>query len=292
MAIIYYIFTLKAWFISKLPFPIIYFLSDLLSFILHRVVGYRKKIILTNLSRSFPEKSTHEIKVIIKQYYRNLADTVLEVIKWRSITKEDLLDRVTFENIEILTESFQKGKSVIIAIGHCGNWEWMGTALGLISPEKGYAIVKPLNDKRFQRYMNFLRHRLNADSTIPFKETFRRMAKNSKERLTFNVFAADQTPTKDEINYWTTFLNQETGFFLGIEKISKALDFNVIFIDIQRISRGNYKCVLSLVTDDPKATKEFEITENYIRKLEEAIHRQPDNWLWSHRRWKHRKSSE
>jgi KDO2-lipid IV(A) lauroyltransferase len=168
----------------------------------------------------------------------------------------------------------------------------MGTTLGLISDKKGYAVVKPLSDPRFNKYMMKLRHRLNPDSTIPFKETFRRMLVNKKKELTFNVFAADQTPTRDEINYWTDFMNQDTGFFLGIEKIARSLDFTVLFVDIVREKRGYYKGVMSLISDAPSETAEYEITEGYVKSLETAIRNNPSNWLWSHRRWKHQRNSE
>jgi KDO2-lipid IV(A) lauroyltransferase len=290
MVILYYIFVLKVWVLSKFPLSFLYGLSGMLRLLLQYVLKYRQKVILQNLSNAFPDKGHHEIRIIMKDYYRNLADIIMEVFKWRSITEKELIKRFRFENYHLFEEAFAREQSVIIAIGHCGNWEWMGTALGRISPKEGYAVVKPLSDKRFNRYMESLRHRLNPDSTIPFRETFRRLAKNKKEKQAFYVFAADQTPTRDEINYWSRFLNQDTGFFLGIEKIARALDFAVIFVDIVRESRGHYKGVMKLITAEPKSTEEFEITEAYIRELEHAIQENPDNWLWSHRRWKHKRS--
>ena len=292
MVLVYYIFTGLVLILTKLPLGFLYLKSDVLFFILYRVVRYRKGVVAGNLRNAFPGKTDSERKKIEKQYYRNLADIIIEIIKWRSISPDKLLRRFRFENLEIMEAAFDRGQGVIIAIGHCGNWEWMGTALGLISDKKGYAIVKPLTDKRFDRYMKKLRHRLNPDSTIPFKETFRRMLANKKKEPTINVFAADQTPTRSEINYWTEFLNQDTGFFLGIEKIARSLDFAVIFVDIVREKRGHYKGIMSLISDNPSQTEEFEITEKYVRSLEQAIRDDPSNWLWSHRRWKHKRNIE
>jgi len=292
MVLVYYIFTGLVQILSKLPLGFLYLKSGILSFMLYRVIRYRREVVAGNLRNAFPGKTDAERKKIEKQYYRNLADIIMEVVKWRTISPEELLSRFRFENIELMEAAFERGQGVIIAIGHCGNWEWMGTALGLISDKKGYAIVKPLTDKRFDKYMRELRHRLNPDSTIPFKETFRRMLVNKKKGPTFNVFAADQTPTRDEINYWTEFLNQDTGFFLGIEKIARSLDFAVIFVDMVREKRGHYKGIMSLISDRPSQTEEFEITEKYVRSLEKAIQDNPSNWLWSHRRWKHKRNSE
>jgi len=241
---------------------------------------------------AFPEKSDREINRITNQYYHNLADIIMEIIKWRSISEKELLRRFSFDNYNLMEEAFRRGQGVIFAIGHCGNWEWMGTALGLLSEWKGYAVIKPLSDPRFGRYMEKLRHRLNPDSTIPFKETLRRMITHKKKELTFNVFAADQTPTRDEINYWTEFFHQDTGFFLGVEKIARMLDYQVIFIDIIREKRGYYVGKMSLIAEKPSETDDFEITERYVRFLESALMNNPSNWLWSHRRWKHKRDPD
>ncbi|MEA3477233.1 MAG: lysophospholipid acyltransferase family protein [Bacteroidota bacterium] len=288
MLVGFYLFKSLAWIISKLPFYCLYRFSDFLSFLLFYIFRYRKTVVFQNLQNAFPDKDHKEIRKIARKYYRNLADIILEVIKLRSITTDQLLKRFSFENIEIIRQLSSQGKSIIMTLGHCGNWEWMGIALGLITEQKGYAIVKPLSDKRFDKYMTFLRTRLYKDSMIPFKETFRTLIKN-KEHLTINAFAADQTPTKSEINYWGKFLNQETGFFTGIEKIAMSLDMGVVFIDIQRVGRGQYKGIFSLITDQPKEAGEQEIIKKYVSLLEQSIIKSPDNWLWSHKRWKHKR---
>ncbi len=275
-----------------LPFVILYGISDGLALFLQYIIRYRREIILQNLMRSFPEKSQAEIKKITRKYYRNLSDLILETLKLESVSRKSLLKRFTFENLDIIKKSFENGRSVIVSIGHCGNWEWTATALAFLLPQKGYGVVKPLTDPRFNRYMNSLRERFYPSSIIPFRNTFRTMIRHKQEQITFTVIAADQTPTKDEINYWSNFLNQETAFFLGIDKISRALDFDVVFVDIQRLGRGRYKGVIELMTEAPKSTPEFSIMEDYIQRLEAAIRLHPDNWLWSHRRWKHKREQK
>lgn len=275
-----------AWCVSRLPFRCLYILADILYFIFRHLTVYRQDIIRKNLERSFPEKSSGELKKISGAFYHNLADVAMEIIKLQHISPEVMKDRFVFENHELLLESFRNNKSSIVAIGHCGNWEWMGTALGLVTPQKGYGIVKPLTSQDFNAYMQRLRHRLNPDSTIPFKSAFSTMVRN-RDHLSFNVIAGDQTPTRDEANYWITFLNQDTPFFQGIEKISRSLDMDVFFLDIRRTSRGRYCGHFSLITDRAKETADNEITVKYVRMLEEAIRNNPSNWLWSHRRWKH-----
>jgi KDO2-lipid IV(A) lauroyltransferase len=233
-----------------------------------------------------------ERREIARKYYRNLSDIIIEVIKVRHMSKKQILNHFSFNNLELLDELAKKNKSVIGIFGHYGNWEWLGPAMHLVSKQhyKGLAIVKPLSDKRFDKYMTWLRERhLTNGHVVHFKQTYRTLVKY-RDILTLTLIAADQIPHKDEINYWSKFLNQETAFFLGTEKIAKNLDIAVVYIDIQRVRRGYYEATLSLITDKPKETADFVITEKYIRKLEQAIIIHPDNWLWSHRRWKYRKA--
>ena len=225
------------------------------------------------------------------KYYRNLADITLEVIKLRSISPEILKKRIDFMGFEHLNDALVGGRSVIVAIGHCGNWEWIAQELGLVSQVKGYGIIKPLNNEYFNKYMESLRNRLNPKFTISFRHTFRTLIRHKQHGITsFNILAADQTPHYDEINYWSNFLNQDTPFYLGIEKMAISLDFSVVFLDIHRTERGRYTGEFHLLTNDPRNTAEFEIMEKYIRMLESSINRDPDNWLWSHRRWKNKRS--
>lgn len=288
MFVLYYFLVLILWLIALLPFKILYFISDILYLILFYVFKYRKSIVISNLHNSFPKKSSDEIKKLTKQYYKNLCDLIIEIVKLNTITRKQLLKRIRFNNYEIIDEYFDKEKSIIAAIGHCGNWEWVSMVMAMIGKYKVYGIVKPLNNKFFEKYLVRLRSKFNKDNLISFQETFREMIKN-KNNLTIYIFAADQTPTKNEINYWSHFLNQETPVYLGTEKTAKYLDFVVLFMDIQRYKRGYYEVSISTITDKPKQTKEYEITEGHIHKLEEAIKKNPDNWLWSHRRWKHKK---
>jgi KDO2-lipid IV(A) lauroyltransferase len=222
----------------------------------------------------------------MRHYYRNLADVFVEVIKSERISPEELKKRFSFSGFELVINELNKGRSVIVAIGHFGNWEWMGTALGLLAPSKGFGIVKPLSQKHFHKYLESLRHRLNPGITIPFQHTYRTLIRHKMHGATFNIIAADQTPTRAEINYWSKFLNQDTPFYVGVEKLARTLDFTVVYIDIQRTGRGKYNGEIRLISKDPKATHDLEITEKYIRLLEESIRRRPDNWLWSHKRWK------
>jgi len=224
-------------------------------------------------------------------FYRNLADITLETIKLRSISPSHLRQRVIFDKLEILNHAFQHHDNVIIALAHRGCWEWIGQALGLVSPITGYGITKPLSNKYFNDYMEFVRNRFNPGSTINFLYTYRTLLRHKKEgHVAFYLIAADQTPHVDEINYWSNFLNQDTPFYLGIEKMAVSLDLPVVFLDIHRVARGRYSVDFQIITYDPKTTSSLEIMEKYIRLLEDSIISDPSNWLWSHKRWKNKRS--
>jgi KDO2-lipid IV(A) lauroyltransferase len=287
MHIGFYLFYAFAWLISLLPFWIMYGVADFLFFILYHVTGYRKDVTRQNLRNSFPEKDDKWIKDTSRKFYHNLADIILEDLKVLTISQKKLAKRYRYENLEIMENMAAEGKSIILAVGHTSNWEWMGNTLAPMYPQyKGYAIVKPLQNKKFDGFMNGLRNRFIKDSIIYMKDTLRTMVKR-KKIVSLYAFAADQTPSNPQAAYWGKFFHQDTPFYTGVEKIARTLDLGVIFIDLYRERRGHYVGEISLITDSAKSTSENEITKAYIHKLEEAIRKRPSDWLWSHRRWKH-----
>ncbi|HHN47494.1 MAG TPA: lipid A biosynthesis acyltransferase [Bacteroidales bacterium] len=287
MRIVYGLFAGFAWLVSKMPDGVLYGLSDFFCFVIKHLLRYRKAIIYGNLKRSFPEFSDKDIKKLIHAYYKHMADLVLEVIKTPGLPAAEIKSRFHFKNPEVLHKIDKSGKSVILLTGHLGNWEWLGPGLQLNFPEfSGHAVVKPLSNKYFDTYINDLRRLHKKDSIIPFKQTLRYMIKN-KHKRTLTLFAADQTPHRSEISFNMPFLNQTTPFFTGFEKIAKMLDQAVVFINLYRTKRGHYEVEFHLITDDPNASGEFEITHEFVRLLEKSIRERPYNWLWSHRRWKY-----
>lgn len=292
MKIGFYIFYAFAWLVSLMPFWLLYVLSDLIYLIIYYIARYRLKVTKSNLKKAFPDQDDKWINSTSRKYYRRLADIILENIKVMHLGNEALKKRFRFTNLDIIEGMLKQNKSVIVSIGHCGNWEWMGNALGLtLTKYKGFAIVKPLSSHQFDSYMNSLRNHFIDDSIIYFKDTARTIVKR-KNIPSFYVFASDQTPTKSEIGYWGEFLNQDTPFFTGMEKIARSLDLGVIFIDLYREKRGHYIGDIKLISEGAKSTGENKITIEYVSLLEDAIRERPHNWLWSHRRWKHTRNFE
>ncbi len=287
MRIVYSLFAGLAWLVSKMPDGVLYGLSDFFCFVMKHLVRYRKAIIYDNLKRSFPEFSDKDIKKLTHTYYKHMADLVLEVMKTPGLPAAEIKSRFHFKNPELLHKIHKSGKSLIVLTGHLGNWEWLGPGFLLNFPQfSSYAVVKPISDPFFHQYMSNLRMLHKKNVLIPFKQTLRYMYKNMDEH-TLTVFAADQTPHRSEIKFNTQFLNQTTPFFTGFEKIAKMLDQAVVFTNLYRTKRGHYEVEFHLITDDPKASAEFEISHAFIRLLEKSIRERPYNWLWSHRRWKY-----
>lgn len=276
------------WMIALLPFPILYLKADVLYYVLYYVIRYRRKVAAINLKNSFPEKSIAQLNAIEKKYYQNLADIVVEFIKVRHISRKSIQKRMKILNPEILDELYAQKRSIFIAIGHCGNWEWLAHTLALRKGHKPFAMIKPLSNPFFDDYMKANRTKFGGPQMTPFKQTYKTLLSN-KHTINAVVNASDQTPARSEINFWTNFLNQDTPFFMGIGKMAKALDYSVLYFDIQRDRRGYYSIRIIPISIDPQTNSAADITEKYVSLLEQSIIENPDNWLWSHRRWKHKK---
>lgn len=288
-AIVYYITIPFIYLISILPFWILYRISDLLFILIFHVIGYRKKVVLKNLTNSFPEKLEGEIHQTAKQFYRFFCDWLIEMIKSITISKKESIKRCYFTDTSILDKYHQEKKKLIFVMGHCGNFELGGPAMAFNTNYQLYVVFKPLSNKYFDRLIEQKRTRFGSKVT-PMKSVFKTMLhlRNSNE-LSATTFIADQTPSPKNA-YWTTFLNQETPIFWGTETIAKKLNYPIIYISIRQPKRGHYLMTPELLCENPASTTKGEISEMHTRRLEQDIIKQPSIWLWSHRRWKHKKS--
>lgn len=275
---------------ASLPFRLIYLLADILAFTGQRIIKYRRKVVYQNLRNSFPEKSEKEINQITKHFYKNLADLTLETLKSSKMKKEELQKRVKFKNQEVIDQLFVDNKNVFVTLGHCGNWEWVGNKIALFLQHEGAAVYKPIHDEFFNNYMIGIRQKYKGTLMIDYKKVFRTLV-SLKDKLITVFILSDQSPPRTELNYFVDFLSQKTAFYDGMEKVARALNYAVIYLDIKRVNRGFYEVEIIPITHNAKNTKEDFITKEYIRLLEKSIISQPDNWLWSHRRWKNREEN-
>jgi KDO2-lipid IV(A) lauroyltransferase len=286
----YYLLKATTWFIHLFPLRFHYFVSDIFFLFVYFVARYRRKVVFTNLRNSFPEKTEAEIGLIARKFYRNFCDSLLETLYFDRISPDEIVKRQAALNNEMLVGYLSEGRSVIMTMGHYNNWEW-NCAWPLHAEIEAYVVYKRLSNKSFDKFYYTMRSRFGM-KPLERADTFRQLISDTARGLRFAAaFLMDQTPRKHEIQYWTTFLNQETAVVTGTEKIARKLDAVVLFCHVKKLRRG-YNCVeFTLVTEHAAETKPFEITEKVTRLLEETIRERPELWLWSHKRWKHKRET-
>lgn len=274
--------------LSVLPLSVLYLLSNFLYFVVYYVVGYRKKVVLHNLRNAFPEKTDAEINRIAKDFYKQFMDVVVETLRLHSMDAAEMERRITFSNQELLDNFVKQGKTVITMGSHSANWEWVLSAGAVQFSFPAYGIYKPLNNPFFDAFMLQTRSNLGA-RLIKMKDTLRDFAANRNQPRVVAMLS-DQTPLKSEITFWTTFLHQDTPFYEGAEKLANRFGCPVLFLDVKRTSRGHYTLTFELISDGaPAAPGQPSITEIFARKLEASLRRSPADYLWTHKRWKHKR---
>lgn len=273
--------------ISLLPLRILYLLSDILFLLLYWIVGYRKKVVKSNLSKSFPEKSVRELKRIEKSFYRWLCDYFVESFKLISMPREEVRKRLVLQNTEELEECFKEGQSVAVVLGHYCNWEWLScTPLYISEDIKSGLIYHPLRNKVFDKLFIELRSH-NDGVVVPKRDILRYLIDyNYKDIKSIFGYIADQGPTYENIHLWINFMNQETGVFTGGERIMRKMNNAVFYAQMSRPKRGYYTCTFKLITKTPNDLPEHEITKRFFSMLEDMIRKEPRYYLWTHNRWK------
>jgi len=253
------------------------------------VIRYRRKVVMDNLQNSFPEKTEKERRLIALKFYRFFCDIFVETLKVANIDMPQIRRRIRYSNPEVLDELYRKGKQVFVVTGHYGNWEWL-TTLENCKPYHHATLYRPLENKFFDKLLYDLRTKYGTE-VIPSISAL--MAINQfryENRLTALCFLSDQSPPQNAIHYWTTFLNQDTPVYTGVEKIAKRYNTAVVYYETRRVKRGYYEVDVTLITENAAETFDYQITNTHVGMLEETIRRNPQYWLWSHRRWKHKRS--
>ncbi len=272
--------------LSKLPWSILYKISDFLFFLTYRLLSYRKKVVSENLAHAFPERSEREREAIAKGFYANLADVIVETIKTLTLTEKELQERAIVLNPEVMGQHAKAGRSVIILTQHQCNWEWMSIAFTQYFDELQLAVYQKLKSNFSEHLMQQIRSRFGT-VMVERKTLMRKLAMHRKEVKLIGLMS-DQRPRQSQPTYWTTFLNMPTGFVTGAGKLTESLDCAVVFAEMRRVKRGYYEISLKPLALPPhEKDMAEELLEKFAREAEQAIIRQPSNWLWSHKRWKH-----
>ena len=268
--------------LSLLPLGVLYRMGSFISFLLYRLIRYRRKVVRSNLERSFPDKDISELKRIEQAFYGHLGDLLVESIKFFSIGREQATRMLSCQNPELPAHYYAKGQHIILAGGHFNSWELCTMGAPIHLQHKAFALYKPLRNAFFDRVMKQTRERfgLQMISIRKANKAFR------MEEPTVTVFATDQSPGNVRNVHWMEFLNQETPVMKGVEHFAQEHDIPVIFATVRRKARGRYEVTFELISETPKATEDGWITEAHTKALEREIRKKPEHWLWTHRRWK------
>jgi Kdo2-lipid IVA lauroyltransferase/acyltransferase len=277
--------------LSRLPFPVLYTISDFLFFIGYYLIGYRNALVRRNLRNSFPDKSEAEIKRIQKDFYHNLCDYAVETIKLLSITPEELKRRLVYKNPEIVKQFSDKNQSILLLTSHQFNWEWLLASGCLYLPLGVDFVYQAQSNKTFNEFSLLGRTRFGA---FPIERSqVGREAIKRKDVLRGIAVIADQFPGHfHNKKYWTQFLNQKTAFFLGLGQLAFLTQYPAVFFGVKKIKRGYYEAEGFVVSQPPYERESQQIVEDYIQATERIIKQQPAGWLWSHNRWKTQMESD
>ncbi len=271
--------------LAFLPLPVLYGIGNFLYLILYYLVGYRKKVISDNLQKCFPEWDEKQRKKTIKDYYHYLCDLSMETIKLDRLNETELKRRVVLSNPEVFERLNREGKSCVVLMSHYCNWEWVCAIADASVPQKAQSLYKTLSDPHFEKYMNRMREQYGT-MLIEMNDTLRVFSKQ-KGIVTASAFLADQSPSSPAGAAWIPFFGVPTAFMQGPEKIARKMNMAVVYLTMNIVKKGFYRCDTIVLTLDASKEPDGFVMEKYAHLLEAEIRRAPKYWVWSHRRWKH-----
>lgn len=275
--------------ISKLPLKILYIFSDVIFFLNYYIVGYRKKIITQNLKNSFPEKSEEEIAEIRKKFYLNFSDYLAETIKSFTLSKTETRVRMQHINQHLFQDAKDEGKNIILLAGHVFNWEWMNTLATIVPQNNCHPVYRKVNSNFWENQMKKIRSKF-GNVALEANEVILNIFRNKNDGDSIYLFVADQTPHVAHVNYGLEFLNQRTPAFIGYDKLATRMELTFIYCEMKKVKRGYYQINYHRILPDGEKFVENEVVKKFHKLLENTLRKRPDNYLWSHRKWKYQDS--
>lgn len=272
---------------AMLPFWLLYINSDILYILVYRIVGYRKRVVRTNLSLVFKNKSEKELRQIERKFYHHFCDLIFETIKLLHISDKTIRSRFTVVNSELIDSISSTGTPVVVFLGHFCNWEWVQAMSLYFNTENVVVgqVYKPLRNSLMNRITLKIRSRFSLEC-IPDKRVIRRLIEARREEKTFIIgFISDQRSTGTVQHNWTTFLGMDTPYIIGGEKIGEMVNAQYVYLDVRKVSRGHYSCEFKHLEIDKNSEIDNPYSCAFLSHLEATIKAQPENWLWTHKRW-------
>jgi len=284
--IIFYIFYPFIWLLSKAPFFVLYLISDFIFLILFYLIGYRKKLVLSNLKRVFSDKTEKEILKIRRQFYHHFVDIFMEMIKTFTISEKQIKKHYNFTNISLLDQIGESGKSMVVVGSHYGNWEWV-VSMSLHVGFDAYGTYTKINNKLLEDKIKSTRSRFGGHMVLK-KDTIKNIANNYKNnKIGIYGLLSDQSPQIGRAFYWADFLGVRVPIHTGAEMLSKRYDCAYVFMEVNKVKRGYYDVSFELISDEPKSIPDFQLTDVFLEKVEKQIRKTPEYYFWTHNRFKH-----
>lgn len=271
--------------LGRLPLPLLYALSSLAAALIYHVMRYRRDVIADNLAQAFPELSATQRCAIGKGVYRHFCDLGVEILASPALSREQFHARVTLENPELLDQFKDRQQSILFLTCHQGNWEWLSHVVNDYLGCPIDAVYKTLHNRAFDEYV--LEARSLSGRPIEFKQAGREILRRRREFRGFAMLA-DQAPFKRDKRYWHDFFGRPASFYFGPQKIAEATQYPVIYAAMTKPRRGHYRARFEILAQPPYAKGGSAIIDSYIGAVERAIRAQPETWLWTNRKWKHK----
>ncbi len=275
------------WLISRLPFRMLYFISDIVYQLLYHVVGYRKKVVRNNLALVFPEKSDLERLRIEKKFYKHLCDIFLEMAKTLGISNRQMHKRYVFTNVEVLQKLESEGKNTMIMMPHYASWEWVFSLNSQLN-SRAYAIYQVIQNKYFDKLVRDIRGKYGT--TLIRTTESRKIIKDAKKEgqlITVGIIS-DQSPMLNRTRHWAKFMNITVPIHVGGEELCKVLDMIPIYLKVEKLKRGYYQGTFKVLSEKPTEVEGYKISEAFLKEVEKSIYEAPEYYFWTHKRWKHK----
>lgn len=280
--------TVLARALSMFPLAVLYRLAWPVYVLVYRVLRLRRGVVESNLARAFPECSAADLEALGRRVYRNYADVLVEMLHSLRMDEAALRSRIEFIGDEMLESELKQGRPVLLTLAHQCNLEWMLLAACLRFEYPVEAVYRPLSDPGMEAVMSRAYTRFGG-VLINDRSVIRSIVERRKVPRIVTL-VSDQAPNVKDETHWTSFLNQETGFFLAPEVIARFTDYPVYFAGMRRRARGYYTAELTKIAEPPYKGRERKVIDAYVRAVEQQILDCPEDWLWMHRRWKRQRS--